>query len=556
MREYIVTLHRDADLDSFWSEIENAGNISPVVPNRSVEIADNRDLQPRACHYYMTDDEADKLRLDPRVRGVEIPVRDHPDIEIVRNRIVQTRNNFQKTSLDSGSFVNWGLVRNSVINNVYGTSTSLPAGTGYGYFTDGTGVDIVITDSGIQADHPDFYYSGNSTSRVQQIDWFAESGVPGAMPAQFYTDYDGHGTHVAGIAAGLTYGWGKNAQIFVIKLDGLEGAADPGIGLTDTQMFDVLVGWHNRKMNPASPYYTGRPTVVNMSWGYGVGIVGFYTITGGIYRGLPMISPGWSSTAYGFTFYGSRVPIRLSYIDDEIQTLIDNGMNVCIAAGNDNMKVDVPGGLDYNNYFTTSQSIIGFGNQFYYQRGSSPYSLDAMIVGSMDSSVYNSNFDQKSTFSMAGPGVDVFAAGSNIMSTVSNVNSYSGQPYFWNSNFKQVNISGTSMATPQITGIISLYLQENPTANVSQVSSWIKNNGTYTIYNSNVATANDYTNNRSQWGGNAPVAFSSSQGAMVKTAINSWEIANTVYIKTGLTTWDPVSNIFVKTDANTWKQVY
>ena len=418
---------------------------------------------------------------------------------------------------------------------------------------------MVIVDSGIQANHPEFRYIGNLTSRVQQINWFTESGVTGTMPGNFYTDYSGHGTHVAGIAAGQTYGWAKNAAVYAIKLEGLQGATDPGSGLTIDQTFDVLAGWHERKMNPASGYYTGRPTVVNMSFAYGAGIVNNFYLQGGNYRGNNWSTANvWSNNTYGLTWSsGTTCPVRLTSVDDGVETLVDAGINVCIAAGNENLKIDIPGGLDYNNYFTTVQSVSGIGNLFYYQRGASPYSGNALIVGAMDSTVYSSTTDQKATYSMAGPGVDIFAAGSNVMSACSNVDDIGGgQTYYWNSNYKQINIGGTSMASPQVAGIVSFYLEQYPNASPSTVKDWAVNNGTYTIYKPSDAEDNDYNNNRSQWGGNAPVAFSSSQGALVSTVQNNWAVANTVYIKTDSSFWTIVQNIYTKTSANTWQKVY
>ena len=39
------------------------------------------------------------------------------------------------------------------------------------------------------------------------------------MPSNHYTDDDdGHGTHVAGIATGKTYGWAKNANIYAMNI--------------------------------------------------------------------------------------------------------------------------------------------------------------------------------------------------------------------------------------------------------------------------------------------------------------------------------------------------
>ena len=53
-----------------------------------------------------------------------------------------------------------------------------------------------------------------------------------------------------------------------------------------------------------------------------------------------------------------------------LETLINNGIHVCCAAGNDSMKMDIPGGVDYDNYLTFT-----FSGQTYYQyyhRGGTP----------------------------------------------------------------------------------------------------------------------------------------------------------------------------------------
>ena len=63
----------------------------------------------------------------------------------------------------------------------------------------GSGIKIAILDTGIAYDHPDFYFP-NGTSKVISMASFIEE--PSWEVGDPY-DYDGHGTHVAGIAAGV-----------------------------------------------------------------------------------------------------------------------------------------------------------------------------------------------------------------------------------------------------------------------------------------------------------------------------------------------------------------
>lgn len=145
----------------------------------------------------------------------------------------------------------------------------------YRFSMDGTGVDVVIQDSGIQADHPEFF-DENGVSRLQQINWYHTSAIGTAassfplstqMPSAHYTDRHGHGTHVAGTVAGRTYGWAKNARIYAHKIavGGATGTpASECISLNDS--FDLIKLWHrNKPIDPKTGYK--RPTVVNMSWG-------------------------------------------------------------------------------------------------------------------------------------------------------------------------------------------------------------------------------------------------------------------------------------------------
>lgn len=491
-KEYIVISVKGVDISEIDAEMV-APTGSDTIPNRSCEICNARPLSSRQTHYHLTDAEAAMLRNDPRILAVEIPPDQRDDIELIHHAV--QIGDFTKTSSDAGNFLNWGLKRCISQNNNYGTSTTID--TEFTYSADGTGVDIVIHDSGLEIDHPEFL-DANGVSRVQVIDWYVESGLPGTQNVNHYRDFDGHGTHVAGIAAGRTYGWAKNARIYALKVNGLEGAGDTGTGISITDCFDVVKGWHlNKPVDPLTGYK--RPTVVNMSWGYGTT---FTSITGGSYRGTPWSGTGMR-TDYGMIgsfggIAGGRHVVRVTSVDVDLEELIDAGVHVCIAAGNSYQKIDIFGGLDYDNYYTKT----GVGN-VYYHRGGSPLSTRAFMVGNIDSTVFNASLDQKSISSEAGPGVDIWAPGTNIVSSTSNINKWGAgsQNYYLDSNYRQTNISGTSMASPQVAGVAACYLQVNPQLTPEQLKAKILADSiSGMVYSTGLD--NDYTNNRSIEGGN------------------------------------------------------
>lgn len=72
----------------------------------------------------------------------------------------------------------------------------------------GSGLKIAIVDTGINKTHPEL------VGRVINETDFHDDSYDGLNPA----DFDGHGTHVAGIAAGAQYGVARNASIINAKV--------------------------------------------------------------------------------------------------------------------------------------------------------------------------------------------------------------------------------------------------------------------------------------------------------------------------------------------------
>jgi subtilisin family serine protease len=514
MREYNVILKEDVDYDGFWNDIESDTDGGKLyIPNRKVEFTNERPASLRQCWYLLTDEEAEQLKLDERVFDVEIPPEKRDDLKMILR--ANQRGDFTKTTSDSGAYINWGMIRCNFNFNNYGASTETTSS--YQYCLTGNGVDVVIQDSGIEANHPEFQ-DELGANRVQQINWYTESGISGTQSANHYRDFDGHGTHVASTTAGKYFGWAKKARVYSQKLSGLEGTGDSGTGISVTDAFDAIKLWHRNK--PIDPK-TGakRPTIVNMSWGY---IHYFSSLSSLTYRGTTYTNTTATVAAnrasnYGFvqnydgTYYYANS--RISSTDTDIDEMIAEGIHVVIAAGNYGFKIDIPGGTDYDNLVITSG---GNGGTYYYHRGSSPLSLNAIKVGNIDSTVYDSITDQKATSSETGPGVDIYAPGTNIMGACSTTNAFTDEPYWANGSFRQMNISGTSMASPQVAGVSALILEMNPKLTPSDLKSYLQNISNSDLYVT--LNNNDWTNRRSLWGGDTRFlynAFGKSQTSKI-----------------------------------------
>lgn len=517
MKEYIIVAKTEADIDSLDAELTvntaaNPASNKSIVPIRAVKVANARLGNPRITHYFLTDDEAAKLANDPRVEAIHVPPPTDSKIKHIVQRSVAYNGvlgNYNRNSALDKFNINWGLRRTSV------ASVEPRPGNTYEYDVDGAGVDIIIMDDGVQVDHPELL-EVNGQSRVQQIDWYAVTGIPGTMPPRHYV-LDGfgdgeHGTHVATTVAGKTFGYAKKSRLYSIRIFG-----DAGQVIPEADQFDLIRVFHQNK--PIDPK-TGakRPTIVNMSWGYR-----WYYDNGNWFNGNIITKINYRGTMYDYT--NAPVTARQQFgqvssvhglvvpsVNAEQQDAENAGVIFVHSAGNYSHKIDKAGGIDYGNYYTMNESFAGIipANQpIYYHRGGSPQSINAITVSAARDTPVRANdrnWEVVDSYSERGPGCDVVAPGTNITAGTSKTASYSTQEYVWGRNNVQdkshrvTKISGTSMAAPQVTGVLALYLSRNPKATPAQCKAWVARTGLKSQIFSSVIN-NDWANGNALLGG-------------------------------------------------------
>ena len=263
---------------------------------------------------------------------------------------------------DPGALLNpqphasWGLDR---IGQRY-----LPLDELYAYHNDGQGVNAYVIDTGILTTHYEF--GGRATAIYDAVDREG-TGV----------DCNGHGTHVAGILGGQTFGVAKRVRLFSVRVLNCQGAG----AWSDVIDGVNFVTWHR-----GQSAQQGIPAVANMSLG-------------------------------GSTNRAAEAAVRNS---------IRAGVTYVVAAGNWNS--------DAANY---SPAAVA----------------EAITVGATD------RYDARAEFSNYGPTLDLFAPGVAI-------------PSAWiGGDLMTATATGTSMATPHVSGVVALYLQTNRSASPATVRS-------------------------------------------------------------------------------------
>jgi hypothetical protein len=484
MNEYIVTCRSYEDLEDLYDDMETPGG-SLYIPDRAVDLVHRREIS-RNTHYMLTEEEAAEIRNDERVIACERLAKDRG---ITPTPFWTQTNDFNKTT---GAFAsddkNWGLYR-----VVEGDSVVNWGSDGTDEITNRTivttasakNVDVVIVDGHINPDHPEFAVNpdGSGGSRVNQFNWFQYNSVLGYGSNGTYTystsgasPNDNHGTHVAGTCCGNTQGWARDANIYNMAFsDALSGVTD-----WDEKLWDYLRHFHkNKAINSA----TGRrnPTITNHSWGYSYNDIQLSSITSVTYRGTTTTVSGTDAqkkvtledngVPVPASTYLYKTPARVAAVDADIQDAINDGVIIISSAGNSYWNCDTSSGNDYNN-------SINAGGTLYHSRGSTPGSADNVIcVGSIGSKIN----EYKSNFSNWGERVDIWGPGSDIISSVydNTTTPSSYNPIIAdsrNSSYYLASISGTSMSSPQVCGVIACLAEQEPFLTQAEALQHLKEN--------------------------------------------------------------------------------
>jgi hypothetical protein len=469
LREYVVTLSRYEDLEEFYNDMETEGG-NLYIPNRLVELAVRRPLS-RNTHYMLTDEEAATLKNDPRVEAVSLTI-EELGLKVVPF-VTQTSSNWDKSATVNNTYRNWGLLRatEGVTRSGWGSDgTASQTGT-ITLTAEGRNVDVVIVDGHLNYNHPEFAKNADGTggSRIIQYNWFQHtSQVTGAANSTYsYTvavnDDNNHGNHVAGTACGNTQGWARQANIYHINPYG----SSPSSIATD-YLFDYIRAWHNSKpINPSTGYK--NPTILNCSFGLSY-IFDVANVKQLYYRGALVTSKATATTLTNYGIYNNGANWvadgRVSGMDADAVDAINDGIIIVGAAGNWRTMADVETGPDFNNYF-----IWAYGGTDYtvpYNTGTSPGCSPGVIcVGAIDSTVS----ERKADYSSRGPRVDVFAPGTNIISSVN-----SGTVSDSRNVANYINkLAGTSMASPQVAGVLACLLEIYPRWKQADARAYVAN---------------------------------------------------------------------------------
>lgn len=483
--KYCVVTKKGYNVSDIDLELISDGG-SETIPERKVDIAEAHPNTQRTTVFYITDEEAKQIENDPRVLSVELLPSRNPNVKV--DKLAEDIRDYSRTGDES----NWGLKRHSTNQmNFYNSNGSIntsETSNSYTYNNAGEGVDIIVIDTGVQADHPDFL-DENGVSRVQQIDWtpyivgagysISDNIAKQLQPDNYYKEEANHGTDAASIAAGNLFGWAKKAHIYSCKWEysvQVAGQYYENELIAPERWIDIVTYWHKNKKND-------RPTIINLSVAYTVVEFSLDDVVSGSYADANTARTSWSrgeltdqqiSETYKIRSPQGGVPIHYQYIRAFVEEAIDAGIHVVAGAANSrtrSVKLDNP---EIDNTVSVQEGNIV--RTIKYNHPSSFYAEDeSILVGATDNGITLHSGDQykeqAQASSTVGEALTIFAAGNACLSATSK-DALSPRTRFnyenETDNFTSV-YSGTSCASPQVAGALALYASEYPNYSPSRL---------------------------------------------------------------------------------------
>jgi serine protease len=322
---------------------------------------------------------------------------------------------------------NWGLDR---LDQTSATRNSL-----YSFVNNGTTVHVYTLDTGINRNHREFL-DANGVSRVSGGADATQTPVAAGTPLNTADcSTGGHGTHVAAIIAGRTYGIAKNVLIHPVRFT--------CGGTVEQQLSAAIRGldWISSDVQSHRPNGSNGdwPAVINWSGGNDPTFVASDMLRDSVmnvsfYQHIVMVqSAGNQSAGYD--------PNDLSTVHDACD----------YSEGERAWPVIIAGGIDFND-------------GRWVRRSNDPE--DQRYINVHD---YGSNL---------GSCIDIWAPAMHIVSASRNGNDLA------------CRLSGTSMAAPHVTGVVAAFLQSNPAWTSWDVKRALRSRGTWNALQSSSSSSN------------------------------------------------------------------